>query len=343
MPAHSQTITVATVNDDWASKGSNYAEVANVDVVLIQEGKRADYAKLVDPKTRGVLQDRTSAATSGSVIIWTLTAVLMQKTGLTFGVKAKGLLTRFLAWLRCTVGGRRVLFISAHRPPKRARHWWHPFDLALAARVRRALLFRRVVIVGMDANEAMPRTLARMCGLTWHSTGADRIDGFLVSKSVTVKSVRALPKDTSDHQPVVAVMEIALLGKPVVHYPPIEAARAQSHSGPPFGEGQCLMRVRLCYGVDARDGDAITAWRNAVHKHPETNPNRIPRGYPVFYAGGDHGHVAISAGDGMCWSTDSNRVGFFDHVPITQPITQWGKTLLGWTEDLNGVNLTISN
>lgn len=207
-------LTVATCNDDWASVASNYAEVAGVDVVLIQEGKRAKYASLVDKRTRGVLQDTSDPAKAGSVVIWTLAMVLRQATGLTFAVKASGLLIRYLAWLRATVGGRRVLFIAGHRPPKRTAKWWHPFDLALAARVRAATTVGRLVVVGLDANEGDPQKMASLCGLVWHSTGPKHIDGFLMSKAITMSGIKLLPKGSSDHQPVVATIEIPAKSKP---------------------------------------------------------------------------------------------------------------------------------
>lgn len=134
----------------------------------------------------------------------------------------------------------------------------------------------------------------------------------------------------------------------VTTWPGIRAARAQSETGKPFhGEGWCLVYVQECFGIKAGDPgvtiapDAIGAWRQAKVKHPETDPVKIPRGYPMFWSGGSagHGHIAISAGGGFCWSTDIKRIGFFDRVPVTQIHAQWGLTLLGWTEDLEGVTV----
>lgn len=127
--------------------------------------------------------------------------------------------------------------------------------------------------------------------------------------------------------------------RPATHvtYPGVAAARQQSEHGPQADEGMCLMMVRSCYGIGPKAGDAIGAWRDAK-KHRTSDPNAIPRGYPIFWSGGSkgHGHVAISAGDGFCWSTDIRRPGFFDRVPITEIHDRWGLTLLGWTANLNG-------
>jgi hypothetical protein len=125
---------------------------------------------------------------------------------------------------------------------------------------------------------------------------------------------------------------------PVLHYPAIIAARTQSQNGPQFGEGECLMRVHDCYGIGALFPSAAAGWTGARMKHPTADPAVIPRGYPVWWTGGSHGfgHVAIAAGNGMCWSSDIRRIGFFDLVPIDEIHAKWGLTLVGWTEDLNG-------
>jgi hypothetical protein len=125
---------------------------------------------------------------------------------------------------------------------------------------------------------------------------------------------------------------------PRVIYPGVRAARDQSENGPRSAVGMCLQMVRTCYNIDPREADAISAWRTAEDKHRTTDPMKVPRGYPVFWSGGSagHGHIAIAAGDGACWSTDIRRPGYFDRVPIDEIRTAWGLTLLGWTTDLNG-------
>lgn len=126
----------------------------------------------------------------------------------------------------------------------------------------------------------------------------------------------------------------------------IRNARARSRNRAPFKSGMCLREVRECYGIPSAAPDAATAWRWAEHKHYETDPQKIPRGVPVFWSGGasGYGHVAISSTPkrlrrirpARCWSTDIRRSGYFDRVPITEIHDRWGLTLLGWTEDLNG-------
>lgn len=125
-------------------------------------------------------------------------------------------------------------------------------------------------------------------------------------------------------------------------YKAIDEARRRSKSRTPTSEpGYCLREVRECYGVGAKAPDAIAAWNAAQHKHPETDPRKIPRGAPVFWSGGSggHGHIAIKAGAANVWSTDIKRPGYFDKVPADLIRQRWGLKLLGWTEDVNGVRV----
>lgn len=116
-------------------------------------------------------------------------------------------------------------------------------------------------------------------------------------------------------------------------------AREQAQHGPTAQAGMCLSMVVDAYQVHHGVPDAIASWRMAVHKHraPATGA-AIPRGWPIYWSGGSagHGHIAISAGGGFCWSTDIKRPGRFDLVRVERIRDQWGLTLLGWTNDLNG-------
>ena len=138
----------------------------------------------------------------------------------------------------------------------------------------------------------------------------------------------------------------------------IRAAREQCKHGPRLDKllgvddpvGNCLKAVRVCYGVNAFDFTpkdkkvplAVQAFEHAEHTHPTQDTHKIPRGVPIFWRSkreGRAGHVAISVGDGDCWSTDIRRDGFFDLVPISVIAPEFGAVLLGWTEDLNGVRV----
>lgn len=124
---------------------------------------------------------------------------------------------------------------------------------------------------------------------------------------------------------------------------PITEARLRSRSPFPTSEpGWCLREVRECFGVHQLAPTAAAAWGMSKHQHKTADANRIPRRVPVFWTGGSDGagHIAIGLGDGMCWSTDIRRPGWFDRVPILEVARKWPQLkLVGWTEDLNGVTV----
>lgn len=102
--------------------------------------------------------------------------------------------------------------------------------------------------------------------------------------------------------------------------------------------GMCLRFVRTMVGIAAKYDEAEDAWTGARKRHTNATP---PAGSAVFWAGGEHGHVALSAGSGYVWSTDILRRGGVDKVSIGTVASKWGYRLLGWTEDLNGVSLQL--
>lgn len=111
-------------------------------------------------------------------------------------------------------------------------------------------------------------------------------------------------------------------------------------SGEAGWEGLCLKRVRTLLGVPARHPSAWEAWKHAQDRHYSRNP---PRGVPVFWRGGRWGHVALSDGNGMCFSTDIKRKGKLDRVKISLIHDRWGYVYVGWSEDVNGVRVYDPN
>jgi hypothetical protein len=209
-------------NDDFNSRASNLAELLahDPDIIFIQEGKAADYRhlrgrdgkRLLPMHTWGVHQDTRHperTGRSGSVVIYRHDAFTRTAGGFRFGVRARGLLPRWTAWLRGRLGGVRAFLFATHRPPVRARAFWHPFDVATWARVRLALAAGRVVLGQMDSNEhGGPPRLPR--GLRWVAAGRS-IDGFVLSRSAEVlQGPEELPKGSSDHHPIKARVRIPL-------------------------------------------------------------------------------------------------------------------------------------
>ena len=101
--------------------------------------------------------------------------------------------------------------------------------------------------------------------------------------------------------------------------------------------GICLIFVRNCFNVGPVNPDAHAGYRAAKFKHGTAGTP--PLGVPVWWTGGQHGHVAISTGDGNCFSSDIKRKGKIDKVPISLITRRWGMLYRGWTEDINGVRI----
>jgi len=119
-------------------------------------------------------------------------------------------------------------------------------------------------------------------------------------------------------------------------------AKAQvTNPTPPAGEddwfGWCLVFVRRCFNVGALYGSAEKGYKGADFRHGSSSTP--PLGVPVWWTNGGDGHVAISIGQGYCYSTDIKRHGQVDKVAISYITRKWGHQYRGWSEDINGVRI----
>ncbi len=115
---------------------------------------------------------------------------------------------------------------------------------------------------------------------------------------------------------------------------------ARSHNS--WDVGMCLNFVRQpCWEVPGVYASAIDAWNGARKKHP--GDRTPPLGAPLFYRGGQYGHVVIGgeANDPDMRGTDMPSSGRVSEEQISWVETHWGYEYLGWTEDLNGVMLPL--
>jgi hypothetical protein len=104
--------------------------------------------------------------------------------------------------------------------------------------------------------------------------------------------------------------------------------------------GLCLAFVRTCWGFPPTGiFDANEAWRRTTRKRLKGTP---PPGAPIYWAVGKHGHVALSAGNGRCYSNDIRRRGKIDLVPISEITRKWGARYRGWAEDYVGTKLPLN-
>lgn len=108
-------------------------------------------------------------------------------------------------------------------------------------------------------------------------------------------------------------------------------------AGPEDWFRDCLVFVRFCFNVGPRDGSAEIGFNQTEFRHG--TDGTPPLGVPVWWTNGGSGHVALSTGDGSCYSTDILRHGKVDKVAISFITRQWGANYRGWTEDVNGVRV----
>ena len=120
----------------------------------------------------------------------------------------------------------------------------------------------------------------------------------------------------------------------------VRNGRELSRESTYVGVGYCLRTVRgPIFEVPALWPDAETAWEEADGQHRTADPMAIPFGAVPYWLNGGFGHVAVSVGGGLCLTTDYRRPGYVDLAPIAA-LGPWcrGK-LVGWAEELNGVDV----
>lgn len=109
-----------------------------------------------------------------------------------------------------------------------------------------------------------------------------------------------------------------------------------------YPPGYCLKYVRSeAWRIGSLYGSAIDAWYGAVDRHP--GDRRPPLGAPMFYSGGTYGHIVINTKANGIRSTDCHTAGDVSEVETDWPVEHWGQTYLGWTGDLNGVDLPLAS
>jgi hypothetical protein len=118
-----------------------------------------------------------------------------------------------------------------------------------------------------------------------------------------------------------------------------DAAVSNGHDVSSYDVGMCQKFVRdQCWRVPSLYGSAIEAWNGAREKHP--GDRTPPVGAPLYYRGGQYGHAVIACHGGMR-STDCQSTGRVSDIDVGWPERAWGYTYLGWTGDINGVDLPL--
>lgn len=128
-------------------------------------------------------------------------------------------------------------------------------------------------------------------------------------------------------------------------------ATAKKWVGRAYPAGWCqkwvVTEIFQSGGVGDWDGDraadAEDGWKAAKRRVATTNAASVPAGYPIYFLGGgsDHGHAAVSAGNGDMYSTDRPYTGRIGKVPIKSVERPWGVKFAGYViTDGNGNTFT---
>lgn len=107
--------------------------------------------------------------------------------------------------------------------------------------------------------------------------------------------------------------------------------KAASTTG--WSVGMCGQFCAAMYGYGFSGyKDAVAQWQQTPRalRHPGVTDE--PPGALLYWGGGSagHGHVAIAAGDGSCYSIDISGPGTVTRVPVDLIHTLWGLPYLGW-------------
>lgn len=96
--------------------------------------------------------------------------------------------------------------------------------------------------------------------------------------------------------------------------------------------GYCDNFVANMWGESASGyTDAIANWNASPGKVTGSQAVLAPApAGALYYWGGGHGHVALSAGDGTVYSTDIGGAGTVTRVPVQKITLDWNKPFLGW-------------
>ncbi|WP_418061722.1 hypothetical protein [Pimelobacter simplex] len=221
-----------TINDDFTDRTSDVPAILRARRpawVGIQEGKREDYADLLEDARYGVEQRMTTAATRGVALVYdrdqvrTVGTAVDQPRRVGRGYQqltpaGHGILARGVVWQDVCVRGplgrrRRVRIASTHRHPKRASAMWPEFDDALATWLAASPI---PVWLDLDANAPLDR-IDLSAAHAFHVRNARRlwrgIDGHIITGPLrfALRPAKRLRRRTSDHRGVAALVRIPRL------------------------------------------------------------------------------------------------------------------------------------
>lgn len=111
----------------------------------------------------------------------------------------------------------------------------------------------------------------------------------------------------------------------------------------PFSADECLTFVREALGLPGGEATAAAALTDAKNQKAlySYDPNSTPAGVPIFWSGPNAaGHVVLSAGNGMCYSTDIDGNGGVYYTSVASVSSWLGQQPAGWSNVLEGQSVS---
>lgn len=113
----------------------------------------------------------------------------------------------------------------------------------------------------------------------------------------------------------------------------------------PFSADECLTFVREALGLPGGEASAAAALSDAKTAKAlySYDPNTTPAGVPIFWSGPNaDGHVVLSAGNGMCYSTDIDGAGGVYYTSVASVSSWLGQQPAGWSNMLEGQTVSTT-
>ncbi len=102
-------------------------------------------------------------------------------------------------------------------------------------------------------------------------------------------------------------------------------------SNKPVKEGRCLEHTWNATAIPSVGCDDANAGVAVVKNAGEMRSGPPPRGAWCWWTSVDHGHAALSMGDGNIASVDVAGPATTGVVPLSYPVEKWGHTYQGWS------------
>ncbi len=111
-------------------------------------------------------------------------------------------------------------------------------------------------------------------------------------------------------------------------------------SNKPSDVGMCLNHTWIATDIPSANCADANAGVELVRAHKEMRSGPPPRGAWCWWTSSNHGHAALSVGNGKIASVDVNGPQTTGVVSLSYPVDVWGHVYQGWS-DFFGVRFDV--